>query len=268
MTPEFIPASPALNKLISYYLILKSEEEGVKFTDRYIPDGQIGIVFLFRVKKAVVVTDEKKTLPSFFLVVPKIMPLSLDITLPADAIIVICKASVLSAVFNIRFTSLKAPDIEIDLFDSFPMLEKLRKYDKTEDKINYFEDYLCHHFPITDHVIDEIDMAYNLVIEKEGNITVNEIIQSLNINYRTLRRNFHSRVGIGLKGLIRVVRVKYLWKLLMENTNVDFQSLVVMGNFHDQPHLINDFKKIVGETPKAFFSRNLENVKALSGFKP
>lgn len=268
MKPEFFPASPSVSSLISYYLILRSDEDGINFKDRYIPDGQIGIVFIFKVGEAFVYTDKKKPLPPFFLVLPKIMPLSLEITLPADSIIVICKASVLSSIFNIRFdVNLKVPDIEIDLFKGFPMIENLKKFENTPDRIKYFESYMLDNFPIPGYVQDEIDLAYNQIIEKEGNVTVNEIIQTLNINDRTLRRNFHLRVGISLKSLIRVVRVKYLWKLLVEMKDCDFQSLVFLGNFHDQPHLINDFKKIVGETPKAFFSRNLENVKALSGFK-
>jgi AraC-like DNA-binding protein len=51
----------------------------------------------------------------------------------------------------------------------------------------------------------------------------------------------------------------------MENKAEDYQSVVFMANFHDQAHLINDFKKIIGETPKAFFSRNLDNVRVISG---
>ena len=268
MKPEFVASSPFLNHLISYYLILRSDEQGITFKDKFIPDGHIGIVFLIRVEKAFVYTDIKRSLDPYFLVIPKIMPLSIEISLPGEALIVICKASVLTSVFNILFDNpAKTPDLTIDLFKGYQVLEKFRSIDNTNDRIQFFENYLLQNFPVSNYKPDPIDLAYNKVMDSDGNITVNEIIKSLEINYRTFRRNFPLRVGISLKGLIRIVRVKYLWKLIMENKISDFQSVVVMGKFHDQAHLINDFKKIVGETPKAFFSRNLDNVKIFSGLK-
>jgi hypothetical protein len=103
MKPEFIKSSLALRHLISYYLILRSDENGITFKDKYIPDGSIGIVFLIKVGQAFAYVKEKKSLPPCFMVIPKIMPLSIEITLPGDSIIVLCKASVLSSIFNFRF---------------------------------------------------------------------------------------------------------------------------------------------------------------------
>jgi AraC-like DNA-binding protein len=266
MKPEFISPSTAVSYLVHHYLILKSEEPGVTFKDRYIPDGYIGIVFLLRVEQAFIYTEEKQTLPSVFFVIPRIMPLSIEITLPGDSLIVVCRASVMSSIFDIRFNKLLTkPYSEIDLFKGVAIIEKLRGIDNAEERIHFFETFLLENFQIANYNDDEVDLAYNKVMEKEGHITVGEIVQLLDINYRTFRRKFYSRVGISLKGLIRIVRVNYLWRIIIENRNVDIQSVVFMGNFHDQSHLIHDFKKIVGETPKAFFSRNLDNVKIISG---
>jgi hypothetical protein len=66
-------------------------------------------------------------LPVFLLVTPKISPLSLEITLPGDYMVVVCKASVLSNFFDVKLNKpSEYPYQEFDLFKGFPVFETVK----------------------------------------------------------------------------------------------------------------------------------------------
>jgi AraC-like DNA-binding protein len=118
-----------------------------------------------------------------------------------------------------------------------------------------------------DYKEDDVDFIYKKILNSGGNLKIEELIEQLNLNYRTLRRKFLNRTGISMKGLCRIVRVNKLWKTSLEYNEIDPQALVYLCGYFDQAHLIHDFKNIIGESPKSFLSRDMQNTKILSGVK-
>jgi AraC-like DNA-binding protein len=266
MKHQFHKPSPELQHLICQYLVLQTDQEDFSFEDKFVPDGYAAMVFNFNSRQVSIHTDKADVLPDFFIVIPKIQPLKIEVSIPAESLIVLCKASVLSRVFDVKFNKdSEAPHREIDLFCGFPMFEELSRIQAMSERIAFFEKYLLDHFDINKYVPDEIDRLYLKVIGSEENFSVSELLSSVKVNSRTFRRKFLERVGINLKGLIRIVRVNHVCKILSSNKTNDLQFAVFIGNFYDQAHLTHDFKKIVGETPKVFFSSNLKDVKTISG---
>jgi AraC-like DNA-binding protein len=128
-----------------------------------------------------------------------------------------------------------------------------------------FENYLLENTNIKSYKKDNIDEFYEKIMLSKGDTRISSLLNSLNMNPRSFRRHFIRRVGISAKGLLRIVRVNYIWDNFRNNNNLNFYDVVYDCNFFDQAHLINDFKKIVGESPKRFFSRNLKYVESFSG---
>jgi len=168
--------------------------------------------------------------------------------------------------FNISFKlETECPFIHIDLFDDFSMYESLKKLTTTKARTRLFEDYLVKNILTKDYLPDKIDMAYDRIIHSNGEIKIIDLLKQLEINPRAFRRAFVKRIGISAKELLRIVRVNHVWELRRSEELIDFNTIVYQCRFFDQSHFIKDFKKIIGETPKEFFNRELKQVKFISG---
>jgi methylphosphotriester-DNA--protein-cysteine methyltransferase len=130
-------------------------------------------------------------------------------------------------------------------------------------RIKLFEKFLSTEFNHSYHP-DYIDKIYNDIIASKGEKQVNKILENSEISPRSFRRLFLSRTGINAKNLSRIVKVNYLWDCYLKGNKNDFQNMVYTMNYHDQAHLINDFKKITGESPNRFFKRANSNSALLS----
>lgn len=266
MKSQFYSPSPRCSALIHYYVIMKSEEGLESVSDKYIPDGTAAIVFNFISEEKFITGDEKYKLPDHFLVVPNLVSLRFESQSLFDSIIVKCKASVAARLFNTHMIRNSGfPHLNIDLFRGFPMFDTLNEFKSTEERINFFENYLIENIIPADYIPDEIDIAYDRIINSNGDIKIHNFMNDIKMNPRTFRRNFLQRVGISAKELLRIVRVNHIWGLCKDPGKINFYNIVYQSSFFDQSHFINDFKKIVGETPREFFKRELDQVEFISG---
>ena len=94
-----------------------------------------------------------------------------------------------------------------------------------------------------------LDDVISQIIEKNGNIKVEELCTDLNINPRTLRRYFKEQVGVTPKEFGWFFRLNVLHKYLMYYPNISIHDLVYQLGYFDQSHLINDFKKYAHYSP-------------------
>jgi AraC-like DNA-binding protein len=266
MKPQFLKPSPELQHLITQYLVLKIGPEDPCIHDKFIPDGHAALVFNFNSSQASINPGKNEVLPEFFVVVPRIQPLKIEVSAPAESLIVMCKASVLSKVFDVKFNEpTEVPYMKADLFRGFPMFNHLSRIQNMTERIAFLEDHIRSHYPVRNYLPDEIDRLYAEIIGSEGKISIDEAMRSLETGMRSLRSRFMERVGINPKGLARIVRVNFVWRALSIAHTRDLQYAVYIGDFFDQSHLNRDFRMIVGETPRSFFNRNLEQVRLLSG---
>jgi len=93
------------------------------------------------------------------------------------------------------------------------------------------------------------------LIKQNAEITkVEQLAKHANTSVRTLQRNFIKYFGLTPKWLIRKYRLhQALTKL--ESEEVDIAEVVESLGYTDQPHLIRDFKEILGVTPN-YYSTN------------
>lgn len=254
--------------LINRYLFLSAKDVHENIEDRFIPDGSIAFVFNF--SGAVTVSDATTTylLPPSFIVIPSSQSLIISTYPPLDTMVVHCKASIFTRLFNI---SISPPHKKpfIDAADRIPLTlwEKIKKTPEFEKRKQIFETFLLTHMK-ADYIPDDIDASYNLIMNSRGEEQVNKLLKNIDLNPRSFRRQFLARTGLSAKSLSRIVRINYLWNCFLLNNRADFQSMVYDANYHDQSHLINDFKKIIGESPSHFFKRELSNTAFLSGKTP
>ncbi len=263
MKPVYKRPSVYSSKLINGYLFIKTHKE--KLFDRFVPNGETAIVFNLSGGVELIKGNKKETLPQMFIVVPYIGSMRIVTSVPCDTMVVLCKSSIFSKVFNIAMDKLpKGPHKSVNIFGGFPMWEKLKGKGKNKERFDLFESYIRQQIDPVSFEKDIIDLVYEEIIGAGCGIQIGEIIKKYNLNPRTFRRNFLSRVGINAKGLHRIVRVNRVWDKMKSNPGLGVYNLIDECNFFDQSHLINDFKKLVGESPRDFLNRDLTQVEILS----
>lgn len=93
--------------------------------------------------------------------------------------------------------------------------------------------------------------AVNIITKVNGQITVSEIANKLNVSKRQLERIFLANVGISPKKLGRIIRFNTSIKLFSKVEPLT--TLAYEAGYFDQSHLVRDFREFSGLSPKTFF---------------
>jgi AraC-like DNA-binding protein len=82
-----------------------------------------------------------------------------------------------------------------------------------------------------------------------------ELAKRAGMSVRSLQRLFERYLGLGPKWVICRARVQEAAERVAAGQEVDWAALAVELGYHDQAHLIHDFKAQVGFTPAAYAER-------------
>lgn len=263
--PEFRKPSANCASLVKEYVFMYASSDEDSYADKYIPDGYGAIVVNF--KSTVFVSDEqhRERMPDVFFIPVVSKSKLIEVNAPFDTIVIFVKVSVLSALFGIDFMKLSDKLVQtMEIFTGFPDLKELGGLSSIEKRLEKLEEILLLIPGLNNYKPDKIDSTYEFIIRNGGLMPVKQILADFNMQSRSFRRHFQQRVGLNAKTLSRIVRFNHVWMQVDKSRTLDFWDLVTDGGFFDQSHLINDFKKIIGETPRRFFSRNLEQVLFIS----
>ena len=264
MKLDYYSSSDFCRPLVIQYEHVQAEGENISVIDRHIPSGYASLVFNSSGRAAI--HEEPLThLPRHFMVVPLFRAVNIGIYEDLDSFIITCQASVLSRLLSLNLSSFKNDFYRRSENDGLKTIEKQFIENKSADERISIIEHFFENKGLAEYVPDDIDILYNSIMEGHGRVSIAQQIEQFELSPRYFRQHFIKRVGVNAKTLARIVRVNYLWSMIMKNHAVDFQDMVFEGAFFDQAHLIHDFKKIVGETPSFFFNRNLENVMVISG---
>lgn len=114
-----------------------------------------------------------------------------------------------------------------------------------------FEQYITEQ--LDKHQLDQdLLRIYERLISPGGSrLTVEELAAQLGYSTRNLHSRFTQCFGMSPKKFIRLVRFSRALQYMYDNTgDRTFSSIAHEAGYHDQSHLIKDFKAICGKTPK------------------
>jgi AraC-like DNA-binding protein len=96
--------------------------------------------------------------------------------------------------------------------------------------------------------------------EKEPSLVrVESLAREAGVSVRSLHRLFERHVGVNSKWVVRRARVQEAAERVARGARVDWSAIAQELGYHDQSHLIRDFRAQVGETPAAYAKRCREN---------
>jgi AraC-like DNA-binding protein len=93
--------------------------------------------------------------------------------------------------------------------------------------------------------------AVQYITACKGIARMDELKNTLGIDYRTLERRFKKTVGLTPKDFARVIRFKNVYKAFRKNQSADHAYFLDWG-YYDQSHYIKEFKYFMGNTPTAY----------------
>jgi AraC-like DNA-binding protein len=101
-----------------------------------------------------------------------------------------------------------------------------------------------------------IMQAVDLIIQHEGVMPVELLLQSLFVTERTLERKFKHTIGLSPKRFIEIVRLNVSAKRMQRmKEKQSLASVAYDGGYFDQAHFIKDFRKFTGFTPQQYFEQ-------------
>ncbi len=96
-----------------------------------------------------------------------------------------------------------------------------------------------------------IQKAVALIDKRKGCLAIRDVHSALGISERHFQRLFKERIGISPKKYARVARLNhYIDELLETGRPGNWMKLVVEYQYHDQSHLINEFKSLTQLSPE------------------
>lgn len=105
---------------------------------------------------------------------------------------------------------------------------------------------------VIENIIDAIETDTTLT-------TVTSVAQCFGKSERTLQYLFQTYIGVGLKWTIMRSRFLEVIKRARSQEKVDWTQIAAEFGYTDQSHFINDFKKLVGQSPAQYMSVSSKN---------
>lgn len=128
----------------------------------------------------------------------------------------------------------------------------------TADRIILVEEFLTRMLVKQESIDKLVQSTVETILSIDGNISVGELSEQLNINPRQLERKFSVAVGLSPKQLSKIIRLQRTLDLLVSKQFTSLTALAYEGQYYDQAHFIKDFKEFTGVSPKNFYADNLK----------
>lgn len=127
-----------------------------------------------------------------------------------------------------------------------------------DERVQILNDFLTQQYHLLRPEPDYIDLAANLIIEKNGMLQVPDLLKDSCMSRRSFERKFFQKVGLSPKYFARIRRIGYLLNLIAGKKKVDWSAIFHECEFYDQAHFIKDFEEFTGRTPQQYLKENQE----------
>jgi len=100
--------------------------------------------------------------------------------------------------------------------------------------------------------LDPIVMkAVRAILNVRGSIQVTPLVRESGLSQRQFERRFRRAVGLTCKELARVRRIRAAAIEVLERDDA-FAEVALSGGFSDQAHLVREFRRLIGQSPRSF----------------
>lgn len=153
-------------------------------------------------------------------------------------------------------------DQEPGNFDPYPdfndKMKMILNYEDDDLKLRDIENYFITHLTNFKHTILENALQQMFSTENE-NATIKKITDDLKISRKTLHLYFRLHMCKTPSEFKKIIRFRQTIDSKTKPGDTNLTGLAYTANYYDQSHMIKDFKKLTGLSPKTLF-KDLKNI--------
>jgi AraC-like DNA-binding protein len=128
-------------------------------------------------------------------------------------------------------------------------------------KITVLDNFLMKHIKVAKSRLSLIDDAAEIIDNNNGMVTIESVANQVRISRRYLEKRFLEKVGISPKLYARVRRFSVLSNKVAQGKVIDWQDMVLESGYHDQSHLVKEFKEFNQMNPRDYHQKHLELIR-------
>jgi len=243
---------------IKHYLFLESKGSGFSKL-RLFSDGNMGIVFSFKnnLVSGYKNNEQVEPLPNSFLYGQISTFKDVCVVNETDLLIVVFQPSGIQQLLGIPAGMLRDNIISTAyLFgkQGQELNEKLMEAFSIRDKLRLLNLFFTKLALKRTHPGDLIVQAsVNSIVKNKGLISLNQLVKLTGYTERHIERKFIEAIGIPPKRFGNIIKLHHFLKHLKnQSNNANLTAIAYEAGYADQSHLIKEFKKFTGMTPKTY----------------
>jgi AraC-like DNA-binding protein len=262
-----VSPSKELSPYIKHYLFLDNNETFIQKL-RLFSDGNTGVVFSLKNKLISEFNAEVKIfLPTSFVYGQLHGFKDIYCENETSLIIIVFQPNGIYQLLGIPATEFQDSIIPVEeVFDykASVLQEKLCKENNNEMKIgvlNHFFSGLINN-KLVSNQSSIINNSLDFILTNKGDFSIKQLVQHTGYTERHLERKFKECIGLNPKKFGNVIRLHHFLKLLKNKSDAtNLTAICYDAGFSDQSHLIKDFRKHTGISPREYLfnSRKIAN---------
>ena len=128
------------------------------------------------------------------------------------------------------------------------LYQRLGEAHTFEDRVRLADSFIaCHSTRAPSR--DPIELAANEIVRHRGRCRIDSLAHHTGFSMRNFQRVFLNRVGVSPKLFSRIVRFELALQSKAASPHTSWATVAQNCGFHDQMHLVHDFRQFSGETP-------------------
>lgn len=219
----------------------------------FYADGFPGLMYQ-HTEGGMLAMPHNKQMPQLFLYGQTIEPVELIVNGPYRLVAFQLYPFVIKTFFNVEPASLNDGCYDLTVLPALQShLDLLNTDITTTERIDILSDLLLSILSGKSERLDlAIREALQLIIESNGQATIEEISKTVHLTRRTFERRFLQETGITAKQFAVMIRFQSSLQQLTQSQYTLLSDIVYNNGFADQSHFIRVFKAFTGKTPGRF----------------
>ncbi|MBC9931030.1 helix-turn-helix transcriptional regulator [Chitinophaga qingshengii] len=253
MRYQLMPAPAYLQAYIRYFWTLEGDDpQALAKAFGSLVDGCPGLIF--QRPDAGAFIRESKTLPDMFLYGQTTKNVEIASLGASKATGVIFQPNGLKSVFGMNAGELTNDCVDVQLLPGHNRLpEQLANAGSTGTQIEILSSWLYKRITGSQVASDPlVDYAVAQISGSNGNISLRELQEKLQLTERTFERRFKEQVGITPKLFSRICQYQASLHQLKSNDYSKLSDIAFENDYADQSHFIRSFKEFTGCSPYQF----------------
>ena len=264
MNLEYFDVSE-VEHLIEEYFHLSFNEEDIPFTSRVLPIGLTHLFYIGTGKQKVIVDNTEMPMEGLMVAGQYFRSYEFSTNSITSSIGVSLHPTALYKLINTDISNLENSHINLNKIHT-GFYNKIRPVfeanQSPKDIIKNLNTFLLN-TPLTiNKDTNCIDNVIKIVRNEDGILSINDILDHVNISQKTLETQFKKIVGITPGKYIRLYKfIKLMRKY--ESQEIAIKDLMFMFDYYDRSHFAKDFKLFMNETPQSYFKKDYPIIKAV-----